>query len=189
MNRIVEKQKILHLLDYRMQSVEQLNWALSTRSQWDAAPPIAVHIDGKLSLEGNLNAITNPMLEVGLVHCRALLEFLGLRSENGKLSQIQTRRPTDIGIEYFESTSGPLTKVSPETAVSRYKGDEAEAERALLRVFQLTNKHLAHCTFDLNDEADDIGLIDIASRGVTALMISYFYTPLGLTRPESPVRR
>lgn len=141
---MLDEQKVLRLLDHRMQAVATLNWALATRSQWEAAPAIAVHIDGKLRLEGNLNAITNPMLEAGLIHCRALLEFLGLCEKDGSFGQIKKRRPTDVGVEQFSNTNGLLQMLSPGIAVSRYGGDPAEAERALLRVFRLTNKGLAH---------------------------------------------
>ncbi len=184
---MLDEQKTFRLLDHRMQSVATLNWALAMRSQWQAAPPITVHVDGKLTLEGNLNAITNPMLEVGLVHCRALLEFMGLCDEKGSLGQIKKRRPTDVGMEQFRNASGPLPMLSRSVAVSRYGGDAVEAERALLRVFRLTNKGLAHSTSGLIGDPADFDLIEIASVGVPALMVSYFYTPLGLPRPESRI--
>lgn len=86
----------MRLLDHRMQSVATLNWALRLRSEWDKAPSITVFVDGKLTLEGNLNAIINPILEVGLVHCRAMLEFLGLCDISGALGQIKKRRKGDL---------------------------------------------------------------------------------------------
>jgi BarA-like signal transduction histidine kinase len=33
-------------------------------------------------IEGNALAFTNPAIEAALVHCRALLEFLGLSAKN-----------------------------------------------------------------------------------------------------------
>lgn len=183
----INKEKIFRHLDHRMQCVATLNWALTTRSQWEAAPPICVHIDGKLTLEGNLNTITNPMLEVGLVHCRALLEFLGLGVSKGSLSQIEKRKATDVGVECFESAGIPLKKLSPEIAVSRYGGHPDEAERALLRVFRLTNKGLAHTTTEMIEDPADFDLIQIASRGVPSLMVSYFYTPMGQPCPDNRI--
>lgn len=187
MTQTFDRQEILRLLDHRMQSVATLNWALLERARWSAAPPVAVHIDGKLMLEGNLNAITNPMLEAGLVHCRALLEFMGLCERRGALAQIRERRPGDIGIELFENSCGPLKKLPPVTAVSRYKGSAVEAERALLRVFRLTNKGIAHCTSEMIDDPANFELTEIASVGVPALMVSYFYTPLGLPKPDTGI--
>ncbi|KJC37497.1 hypothetical protein UB31_35350 [Bradyrhizobium sp. LTSP849] len=180
-----DEQKIKYLLNHRMQSVAMLRWAFDLRSSWREAPSIAVYVDSKLTVEGSLDAITNPMIEVGLVHCRALLEFLGLCDSKGSLGQIKDRRKTDVGVEHFQNAAGPLKKVEPEVALSRYDGDRAEAEKALVAVLHVTNKGLAHNTMDLIESPEGAKLIEIASRGVPALMVSYFYTPLGLQKPDS----
>jgi hypothetical protein len=186
---VFDEQKIHRRLAHRMQSVDGLNWALNMRSRWGDAPPIAVYIDGKLQIEGNLNAITKPMLDVGFVHCRALLEFMGLCDRKGTLSQItdKERYKTDVGVEHFRNANGPLKKVEPEMALGRYGGDRAEAEKAHVRILHVTNKGLAHSASDLIEDPEDAKCIHIASRGVPALMISYFYTPLGLPRPDSKI--
>lgn len=186
---MVHDKKTMRLLDHRMQSVATLNWALRLRSNWQEAPPIAVYIDGKLTIEGNLDAITNPMLEVGLVHCRALLEFLGLCNVNGSLGQIGGRKRSDVGVEHFSSGDGQLKMVEPDAALSRYGGDRSEAEKALIKILHVTNKGLAHNTMNLIEDPEDSKLIEIASRGVPSLMVSYFYTPLGLQRPDSKITR
>jgi len=59
-----------------------------------------------------------------------------------------------------------------------------EADNALLAVFQITNKGLAHVTEDLTENPEHGSLIEIASRGVPSLMVSYLYTPLGLPEPD-----
>lgn len=170
-----------------MQSVEILGWALRARAQWINAPCIEVLIDGKRILDGNLNAITNSMLEVGLVHCRALLEFLGLGAKQQSLIEISGRRSGDIGIEHFRNIDGPLPKVLPEIALRRYLGETHEAEQALAQVFWLTNKGIAHNTSQFCDDPTNSDLIQVASAGVRAPMISYFYTPLGRWPPNSIV--
>jgi len=180
-----DKQKTLGDLKRRMQSVETLTWSIHFRTKWDGAP-IAVHIDGKVSLYGDLNVIINPMWEVGLVHCRALLEFLGLCEKAGSLDQIEKRRKRDdIGVEHFDNANGcgPLPKVSLENAISSYPDDPDKAKEALHRVFRLTNKGLAHVTSGMKDDPADFELIEIASRGVTELMVGYFYEPGGLPPP------
>jgi hypothetical protein len=110
---------------------------------------LEIHVNGKLQIEGNLHAFTNPAIEVGLVHCRALLEFLGLTANSGRIVNINRRRPSDIGIEHFSNASGHLSMVSPDTALSRYDGGNEDAETALLAVFQITNKGIAHVTEDI----------------------------------------
>jgi hypothetical protein len=173
------------ILPYRMHAVDTLNLAIRLRGRWDSPPPMTILINGKLAVEGNLNAFTNPTIEAGVIHCRALLEFLGLRADSsGRIANIKKRRSDDIGIENFESARGCLPMVKPDEALGRYNGGRAEAENALLAVFQITNKGIAHVTEDLVDNPEHGRLIEVASRGVPSLLISYLYTPLGLPAPD-----
>jgi hypothetical protein len=177
-------------MPYRMQAVATLNLALRLRSRWNDAPPMTIYADSKIVIEGNLNAFTNPAIEAGAIHCRALLEFLGLGEKNGALSKRNGRRPTDIGIEHFHNTRGPLPMLEPEVAVSRYDGGVEEAEKALLSVLHLTNKGLAHITRDLREHPEQGRWLEIVSRGVPSLIVSYLYTPLGLSAPSyKPISR
>jgi hypothetical protein len=86
------------LIPYRMKAAGILNCALELRARWLKAPTMTLYVDGKQIMEGNLNAFTNPAIEAGVVHCRALLEFLGLCNKNGALCKIKKRHPGDVGI-------------------------------------------------------------------------------------------
>jgi hypothetical protein len=147
-NRIdMNNDRLLYeLLPYRMQAVAVLNRALKLRATCGGAP-MNIYANDKLVIEGNLNAFTNPAIEAGLMHCRALLEFLGLCvAGDGRLGNIKKRRSSDVGIENFSNSSGHLKKVAPDDVLNRYPGPREEAENALLAVFQITNKGLAHVT-------------------------------------------
>jgi hypothetical protein len=173
------------VIPYRMQAVDTLILAKRLATRWSHPPPLEILVNGKLQIEGNLYAFTNPAIEVGLVHCRALLEFLGLTAnKSGRIVNIDRRRSSDIGIEHFSNASGHLSMVHPETAISRYDGGKVEAEKALLAVFQITNKGIAHVTEDMKDNPDHGRLIEIASLGVPSLVVSYLYTRLGLPAPD-----
>jgi hypothetical protein len=181
----MKPERLLHeLLPYRMQAVETLNLALRLRMKWAEPPPMCIHINDRLAVEGNLNAFTNPVIEAGLVHCRALLEFLGLCMTHARLSNIKRRRDSDIGIENFQNESGHLSKAAPDDVLNRYAGGREEAEKALLVVFQITNKGLAHVTEDLIDNPEHGTLLEIASCGIPSLVVSHLYTPLGLPPPN-----
>ena len=186
---ILDQQRELleHLIPYRMRAVSALDHALRLRSQWETAPSMTMFVDGQLVLEGNLNAYTNPVIEAGLIHARALLEFLGLCEKNGTLANRENRRLGDQDIEHFRSDQGPLKKVDVECALARYKGGRSEAEKALLTIFRLTNKKLAHITENLLHSPKDLELTPIACRGINSLMVSYLYTPLGLKAPKYDV--
>ena len=179
------------IIPYRMQAVDTLNLATRLAKSWPHPPPLEIHVNGKLQVEGNLYAFTNPAIEAGLVHCRALLEFLGLAANKGRIVNIdrRQRRTSDIGIEHFSTASGNLSMVNPETVLSRYGGGQEEAEKALLAVFQITNKGIAHVTEDIKDNPDHGRLIEIASLGVPSLVVSYLYTPLGLPAPDYKLKQ
>ncbi|MCU0884839.1 MAG: hypothetical protein MUC44_07800 [Beijerinckiaceae bacterium] len=184
-----ENPKVKSLLDYRMQAVFGLMWALELRSCWDRAPPFSILVNERLIVEGNLSAITNPMMEAGFLHCRALLEFLGLQaSEKGnagsvKLVELKKRRNDDVGIEHFKNADGPLKILSPHVALSRYRGPAEDAEKSFLSIFKIANKHLLHNTTAFFDDDDNPHGVNVAVHGIPALMKSYFYTPLGLLPP------
>lgn len=181
----MDRDRLLHdLLPHRMQAVATLNLALKLYATWGVAP-MTLYAGDKLVVEGNLLAFINPAIEAGMMHCRALLEFLGLCNDNGRLGNIsRPRRSTDVGIESFSTSAGPLEKVTPSKVLRLYPGPSDEAENALLAVFQLTNKGLAHVTRDLSENPEQGPLVEIASRGIPSLMVSYLYTPLGLPAPD-----
>jgi hypothetical protein len=149
---------------------------------------MTLYVDGKQIMEGNLNAFTNPAIEAGLVHCRVLLEFLGLSNENGTLCKIKKRRRlSDVGIEHFKNADGPLKMIDPENALKYYDGGRAEAEKALLTVFHIANKGVAHITQAFKEQPEHAKFVEIASRGIPSLVVSYLYTPLGMPAPKYQV--
>ena len=186
----MELHDTLHrLIPYRLHAIETFNIVLRLRNTWGSAQPMQLFINEKLVIEGNSNAFTNPAIETGIVHCRALLEFLGLgMSPAGVLQGLQRpRRQDDVGIEHYSNANGPLAIVSPEQALPRWPGGVAEAEQALLSVFRAANKGLAHLTMSFAESPAEARLLEIASRAVPALVASYLYTPLGLSAPDRQI--
>jgi hypothetical protein len=179
------------IIPQRLDAIATLNLVLRLRRSWEAAKPMRIYFDGRLQITGNSNAFTNPVVEAGLIHCRALLEFLGLRVSRADPTKLAARgpkmQPDDWVIEDFANSTGPLPLVTPQQAVSKYKGDPAAAESALAAVLHTVNKGLAHITAGLLASATDIDALEIASRGVPALITSYLYTPLGLPAPKPSI--
>ena len=54
-------------------------------------------------------------------------------------------------------------------------------------MIHIVNKGLAHSTVGLIEDPDDFRLVEIASRGVRALLINHFYVPLGLEPPPERI--
>jgi hypothetical protein len=175
---------IKRLIPYRLQSIGAFSMAWDWSYQWESPKELHILVDGKLILRGNTNAVINPMIEAGFVHARALLEFLGLCTTGGKLSAIKKRRPDDIGIEHFSINGQQIPLVTPDIAIATYEGDPEEAERALVSIFDISNKGFAHFSSGLVKGKWNSKDISIACKGVPILVINNLYVPLGLDPPK-----
>lgn len=174
------------LIPYRLGAIEALGLALKYLQRSETPQAMEIYFAGQLVIQGNSYGFLNPVFESGLIHCRALLEFLGLRAQSSEKSLGNVRLPRradDLGIEAFSNSQGPLPLVTPKQAVARYGGGAREAQDALLAVFHATNKGLAHVTRVLDLSRSEARLIEIAGRGVHSLVVSHLYTPLKLPPP------
>ncbi|MBR8301365.1 hypothetical protein KDW49_11650 [Burkholderia dolosa] len=182
----MNKNEILYeWIPYRLQSIDSMMWAYNIHDELDLPREMEVFVDSKKILQGNVNVLLNPMIEVGFIHARSLLEFLGLNAEKGKLVAAKNRRPDDIAIEHFEANGMALKKVAPAAALDTYNGPKADAERALVSIFELANKGLAHLSNAFPTQYTSVEL-DIAHRGIRALLNNNLYVKLGMQIPEPP---
>lgn len=174
--------EILAVLEYRMRAIAIGHLALRYSMTWEKPPSIEILFDGKPAIEGKATAFTNGAIEAAIVHCRALLEFLGLGTDSqGKLCERARRNKCDdIGVEEF----GGLSKLSIEKACSSYPGPQCDARAALAYVTYLANKGLAHTTSSFTKHDRGTELLEIAFRGVPILVTNNFYIPLGIEPPS-----
>lgn len=174
--------QLLALLEYRLRAVAIGHVALRHAAAWDDPPAMEIRFNGEQVMEGKATGFTNGAIESALIHCRALLEFIGLSGGSSAftLSDLKGRRPDDQGIELIDT----LRRVTIKEAAAYYPGPAHEAEAALAYVIHLANKGLAHTsrTFTRHDEGTR--LVEIAFRGVPILVVNKFYLPLGMTVPE-----
>jgi hypothetical protein len=157
--------------------------ALLHSMNWDEAPEMKVYFNGVQVVEGKATGFTNSAVESAIIHCRALLEYLGLRGGKSmtELAAIpKDRKPDDHGIEL---TPG-LMRISVAEALSAYPGEKQEAQAALAYVVFLANKALAHSTVSFSRHDEGSRLLEIAFRGVPALVCNAVYSKLGLRNPE-----
>ena len=173
---------LLALLAYRMRAIAIGHVALQFSRAWDEVPAVEICFDGARVIEGKATAFTNGAIEAAIVHCRALLEFLGLggKSQTMLAERLNRTRVDDQGVEHF----GALSRVSVASAVRSYPGSKEEAKRALAYVIYLANKGLAHTTSTFSKHDQGSHLLEIAFRGVPVLMVNSFYMPLGLQPPK-----
>ncbi len=168
-----------------MHSIAIGHLAILYTLEWSDVPPIKVFFGDKQVIEGLATAFTNPAIESALIHCRALLTFLGLSAKDAKtLQQRSGSRKDDIVIERFTGPDGVLHKVDPKVALQAYQGSAIEAEKALAYVLHTTNKALAHSTDGFSKSNEASKLLEIAFHGVPTLMVNNFYNKMGLKSPD-----
>jgi hypothetical protein len=177
--------EVLALLEYRMRAVAMGHLALQYTMEWESAPSLKIYFDELQVMEGRATGFTNGAIESAIMHCRALLEFLGLGA--GKtattLHEIaENRRPDDHGIEQITG----LKKVSIAEALAAYPGPEAEA--SLAYVIYLANKGLAHTSKSFSKHDQGTRLLEVAFRGVPVLIANKVYIRLGIEPPLYLVR-
>lgn len=172
------------LIPSRLNSIELFCYVYRL-TDWARKPksPMRTYFYNDFVVVGSSAAFTNSVLEIGLIHCRGLLEFLGIRVNKGKISQRPSKRDDDFGIENLG-----LPLVTPQQVFRLYSGPEDEAERALTTVCDVASKVMAHLTKGPTPQPGMDRLLDVAGRGLGPLVTSYVYSPLGLPPPPSAIK-
>ena len=130
--------------------------------------------------------LTNALVEAGVLHGRALLEFLGigLKKNTLQLQNVAHRRPSDIGIEQLYDGQRGLSQLDIPSALAAYSGESAEAELALAVFLKASNKLLAHVTrHDLEEFAGNH--LVIATKAIPVLVHNALYSKLGMEMPRT----
>lgn len=179
-------QEVLDIwIPYRLQAIRTMWWAYNQLQDLPRPRELQVFVDGRQLLQGNASAVLNPMIEAGFIHARCLLEFLGLGVKRGRLVTIDNRRGDDIAIEQFDVDGVALEKVTPDAALSAYLGPKDRGERALVAIFELVNKSLAHFSNAMSDGYNSVDL-EIACKGIPVLMQNHLYVKLKMAVPDAP---
>lgn len=191
---VVHERQLNELIPYRMKAIDTFKLAVQLKEELGHKERrMEIFFDGQLCIEGNFHGWANAAIESGILHCRALLEFLGLKADHHdptKLKQRSGKEPDDVAIEDFCKPDGTqLTKITIKEALSKYEGPNDEAEHALATVIRQGNKGLAHMTSVNFNDPDLLRFGLIASAGVPSLLINYLYKPLGRPGPTYEITK
>ncbi len=170
-------------IPYRLQAIDGLQWACQVIIKYQKTNFVQLHIDGVLAASSNsYRFITNPMLEVGLLYCRVLLEFLGigLNINRNKLKEKTdlSIKPDDININNFGLNRLTINQVCDVPFAS-----SIELEQAYIYTILTADKAVAHLTIGPN-LPQNINNLSICSKAVPFLICKYLYTALGLREPN-----
>lgn len=190
-----EREYIEQIIPHRLGMIEIMLFALTEMRQTIEPKKILVYVDDKPCFKGLETAFTNPAIEAGIINCRAMVEFLGLRLKKDNPAELETRPKSryddDMHIENFTKDGVALEKVTPEKVKRLSITDPEKGVRAIARLLHISNKEVAHPTLGRKGEDDgtDIELMVIGAKGVRALTVGYFYTPLGLMPPPKLIQQ
>lgn len=179
---------LTRLLPHRL---DALAIAVLMLNKWKEPKSMQILVDGRLQFEGSTTLFTNPILEIGVLHARALLEFIGLKAnKEGLLLQVDPKKrdPDDAAIERVTGPTGALPLVSPEDVAAILPNNSGAAKHAIVNLIVAAHKGLAHtsATYFANPRnAQDILLaLDLTQK----LVEKHVYLPLGRQRPPVPVK-
>ncbi len=172
------------VLPYRLYALGSFAMALHLVAEFPDGAGIVCTFDGKPKIYGKSTAITNPSIEMGIVHSRVLLEFLGLKAKSETQLDLKERRKCDINIESFG-----LNRISIEQALSPCNGDKELAQAAIARTLTAANKLILHSTDLIKIDNDSIEGYLVTCKAIPVLFNSYFYNKLGLPMPDCEVGR
>ncbi|AMO23926.1 hypothetical protein UC35_14970 [Ramlibacter tataouinensis] len=183
---------LLRVLPYRLNALDIMVLVLNHAAAWGGERPMEVHVNGKLKFTGNTNFLINPVIEAGILHTRALLEFLGLRvTKRMRLAEVKKRRAADdAGIERLVVAGVRLKMVSVLKVLYEFPGsvteDPAGVEDLLVGALVSANKGVAHLT----DPYDPVHLVVIRQAALLTrqLVDEHVYRAAGLSPPVQIVR-
>lgn len=175
--------KLQHYLDnilpYRLYALSTFRLFLSFAEAYPDGGTFECSVDGETKIRGKSTALTNPAIEMGIVHSRVLLEFLGLRIDKGSVLGQTSPRKTDINVKDFG-----LPLVTREQALAPCNGDKTKAEKAFIHIITAANKLVAHSTKTIEMDQEAIDSYLMCSKAIPVLFNLHFYQPLGLPMPD-----
>ncbi|WP_345067507.1 hypothetical protein [Acidovorax lacteus] len=145
-----------------------------------------IRFDGKTVVVGKATVFTNPAIEAGVIHGRALLEFLGFKLKKGSCHALAMEKPSRKDDRHLGHVEVPWP-VLPD-AFSGLQVLEKPAEEALAYLLWTANKGLAHSTGAFTAHENSIALLELSMGLVRELMVRYVYQPLGQTAPPPTVQ-
>jgi len=176
------------LLPHRLDAVAILELMLQFRLKWEEPKRMQIFVEDRLQFQGSTSMFLNPILEVGVLHIRALLEYLGLKERAGHSVSVRARKPDDSAIELLQHNGTTLVAVSPEQACAIHTSDPAYAEQCYVAAIEAANKGMAHFTVNYPQNPADARQVLLASQLTQRLVEMYVYEPLDVPRPPLPIK-
>ncbi len=177
-------------LPHRLNAIDIAVLMLKFQLKWEEPKPMEIYVDGVLQFDGLTTMFTNSTVENGVLHARALLEFVGLKVQGEQLVQLDSKRrhPDDAAIEKLVGALGKLSMVSPSDAGALYPTDKEGAKIALANLILAAHKGLAHASASYFLNPADAKEVLFALQLTKQIVVHYVYARLEKVLPDSPIK-
>jgi hypothetical protein len=171
-------------LPRRVNALEGTLSVLNLCEKFDDSTPISITIAGKPAMNLNLSTFADPLIDIGFLHARALLEFLGLGARKGKLVQITKRQASDIAIEHYSINGKSLSMVSPTDVFGAINMPQPVIEWSLVNIIETANKLIAHVTTGEVLAMAMYQQVRIGFESIPVLLQDHLYAKLETTQEQ-----
>jgi hypothetical protein len=183
MNEAEKEEMLKEHIPYRLTSIDGLRFVCEILLQHGDSANVRLYFDDRRVLATpSCRLLTNPVLEVGAIYCRVLLEFLGIGLERrtGRLKEKSRakRQDGDIWIEDFG-----LKRVSVAQVRSAGTGKPDEVEEACVDAILTAHRAVAHLTYGLPGRPE-LGRLRTGAYTVLRLVEEHLYRRLDLEIPH-----
>lgn len=170
-------------LQMRIQAIHSMLWILDLSDQFGDDASIQVRIKAGPTIESTLPFLSSPIIAAGYVHSRAVLEFLGITTKDGKLVRVGSRHKTDVAIEHYSIDGVFLQMVSLDDVYAAINMPTSIAEWALVTIVESANKFYAHVT---KGEVLTMAMqhqVKLALDGILILLNNHLFAKLNRSEP------
>lgn len=179
-------------IEHDLHCLELFQEGIKVSHIWPDRPAkLEISFDGKILYKTNSNYFTNTTISIGLLSCRKLLEFLGIKySPSGGLYNRRKAHKDDIVIENFTNSSGgTLCQVTLEDIKTQFPSNYKSVIQALETVYKHSHKFVAHLTYCMNPDEDTYKQYSLACMSLRQLMHEFYYIRSGRPVPTTRLQR
>jgi hypothetical protein len=170
---------------HRLQSIHYLEFIIDWQKDEPFEPiDISILAESRPPIITKSILVSGPIIDVGVISMRILLEFMGLKfdNKNGSLTYPKERRkkPDDIIIEDFmDANNSPLKRVSKMDITKMFPKKHETAVKAFVLTIQNAHKGSAHLTTHRVSDPYVFDMYLCAAEGIRRLMKHHFYSKRG----------
>lgn len=171
-------------LPRRVNAIQRTLSVLNLCEEFHDSTPVNITIAGNPAMNLNLSTFADPLIDIGFLHARALLEFLGLGARKGKLVQLTKRQASDIAIEHYSINGKNLSMVSPNDVFGAINMPHPVIEWSLVNIIETANKLIAHVTTGEVLEMAMYQQVRIGLESIPVLLQDHLYAKLETTQEQ-----